>query len=260
MDIYSGPDSLGVYLTGAASDGAAQSVPGDSLGGYRSSSEVSPCGWQLSSPCGGIFIDAIGFGNDTGSAEIRAASGSFYYSPPGIDEGEGIALTDDSSGVLTGATGSGSVRITRDLALSPTGTLVFTIVDIFGGAIGGRNLTNAERTDGVTTYRAVMLRAHGAYGVLDIKAWVGSDTDTQSTISLGYETPDGDGAIQTIADEETAPSGISWDSGTTEGTGLYHKTIDVSHNLGLWIKRESPSSSDAAAKEKIQVCLSFFGV
>jgi hypothetical protein len=134
-----------------------------------------------------------------------------------------------------------------------------TLVDVFNNSFGMGNLTDDERADGLSTYRAVMLRAHGAYGVLDVRAWIADDTDTQSTISIGFETSAADGSIQTISDESTAPADISWSEASTEETGLHVGTLDVSRNLGLWIRRVSPSSATAAARETISVGLSFWG-
>lgn len=50
-------------------------------------------------------------------------------------------------------------------------------------------------------------------------------------------------AIQTIANSQAAPSGITWNTGLNSGTGLNVGTLAVSKQVGIWIKREVPAGA-----------------
>ncbi len=45
-------------------------------------------------------------------------------------------------------------------------------------------------------------------------------------------------AIQTIANETTAPTSVSWVTGITSGTGLNIGTVTPGQQVGIWIKRQ----------------------
>ncbi|CAN0574226.1 unnamed protein product, partial [Laminaria digitata] len=52
-------DSIRLYLTGAASQGAAQADPNLSVGGFRSSSDITHLAYSVSSPIANLTIDFL---------------------------------------------------------------------------------------------------------------------------------------------------------------------------------------------------------
>lgn len=66
-----------------------------------------------------------------------------------------------------------------------------------------------------------------------------------------------DGPIQTIADEETAPTGVTWSTARTAATGLQIGTLRKREQVGLWIHRELPAGISATPSAWNYVRLSF---
>ena len=67
-------------------------------------------------------------------------------------------------------------------------------------------------------------------------------------IAWEWASPKANGAVQTISDESTAPTGVSWSTGITSSTGLSISKIQSNENGALWIHRETPSQSTAIAR------------
>lgn len=70
-------------------------------------------------------------------------------------------------------------------------------------------------------------------------------------------SPVQNGSIQTIADELTAPAGVSWTTEIDSSTGILVGTIDIGEQFGLWIHRELPTNSIAIAQHEVAIGISF---
>jgi len=96
--------------------------------------------------------------------------------------------------------------------------------------------------------------------ILGTTAAAGSATDLIDAvpgIRIGLETPAADGTIQTIADEETAPTSITWDSGHTSSTGLSVATLTAGAATGLWIHRQIPAGAVVNAETTSKIVVTF---
>jgi hypothetical protein len=81
-------------------------------------------------------------------------------------------------------------------------------------------------------------------GLLGTSAGAGAGTDTVEAVPgvrLAKEEADSEGKIQEIADIETAPTGVTWNTSTTSAAGLTNTTLPALSNLGLWVHRQTPS-------------------
>jgi len=115
----------------------------------------------------------------------------------------------------------------------------------------------SERTATVLTISDAAHR-----GLLGTSPAAGAATDTVDAvpgIRIALEAPDAAGKIQTIADEDTAPGGVSWSTGITESTGLSIPVISPAKNYGLWIHRQFPAGGEAAAELRNAIDISFYG-
>lgn len=327
-------DALGFYLTGAASDGAAQPDPNAALGGYRSNHESRALGALVGDPIAPVSVDMPLGANATGGASIRGSGDVLYYTPPDGTEGDGVSIADGQTKLLEGQDANKAVRVSRDGAIDLDGTMTLDLVQPFNDVLGMDNVTDAERLAGSDAYRAWMLRAHGDYGVLDIAVWIatlgtqaasdlaqlpasgvgtiqtsgsfadwpeagfarvqdaggtlreivyyasrtnttlsvsaaafrgllgttasaGAATDTVDAVPglrIALEAPAA-AAIQTIANENIAPTGLSWTSAIIAGEGLSMSLLDPDNNYGLWLHRHTPAG--AALTHKMQNALNF---
>lgn len=335
-------DGLRVYLTGAASDGAAQTDVDLSLGNYRSSTEAERVGRFIASPVRGISVLQASRANGTdgvvGSLTVVDANRLKYTAPGSNTSGPTVTIGNGETKVLRdGDNASKWVRVQRTSASELAGAGVIEYVDQLNNVFGLIDAGNSESTGGGDRYRAVMLRNDDIIGISAIKLFVpvlalGSTavssvgqlsgagagtitgaagafcgwpsrgwarieqsggtlreivyyserTDTALTVpSLGrgrlgtsaaaggatdncYPVPGiriaheaanplQYGPVQTIADEETSPTGVSWSTGRTAATGVSVGTLYVGEHAGIWIHRELPAGIDATAKAWSQV-------
>lgn len=94
-------------------------------------------------------------------------------------------------------------------------------------------------------------------GLGGTSATAGAATDTITPvppIRIGYETPGGGGNVQTIANESTAPTGITWNTSITQAAGVSIGTLSAGAWRGLWVHRFVSAGAVAAASvlNKIQ--------
>lgn len=307
-------DALRWYLTGAASDGAAQSSPAASLGNYRSSSL-----FQMLGVLGGMkYLDIMHAAgqNQAGDGSLESdGEGKLRWTAPGgstpgswvnADDGQPVLLEDGSD------RGKFLVVCRRGLC-PPQGAQVLQLTDVFNNLWD--NIVEAESAAGESEYRALMLKNvspatiknlyfwiatlgnsktsnnaqlggagsgtigasakfHGwprsgyvrieqsngtlreiAYyssrtstvltvpaagrGLLGTSAAAGAATDVCYPVPgyrIGLEAPSSS-AIQTIANENTAPAAISWSTAITQAAGLTLSSLAAAALYGLWIQR-----------------------
>ena len=99
--------------------------------------------------------------------------------------------------------------------------------------------------------------------LLGTSATAGSATDTVDEvpgIRIALENVAAD-AIQTIADEFTAPTGRTWSTAITAATGLAIDSLARQTNYGLWVHRQIPVNiAPAGLGVKVKVEYSYFSV
>lgn len=124
------------------------------------------------------------------------------------------------------------------------------------------DVSGAESSAGDTEYRAVgFLNNHATLSLTSCKVWISADTgNAQDDISFAVEAPsvsETTGAIQTIANESTAPTGVTWSDATTKATGLNcpleTQEVDAGEWFGIWWRRVIAVSSSAAAAESCTI-------
>lgn len=89
-------------------------------------------------------------------------------------------------------------------------------------------------------------------GLLGTSAIAGSSSDiifSAGGIRYAVESPDSLGKIQTIANDLTAPSGVSWNNNIVLPTLSNIKVIGPSKNYGLWIHETWPAGATARADQ-----------
>ena len=177
-------------------------------------------------------VEGVGYLKATaGTLQFKAPSDSAY--------GTGVAIAAGETKILYSyTTGLGFVRVTNCYAVdSYTGISQITIMSETENAIG----QSSALTTGVTTYRALMLKNVSTYTLTSV--WL-RPTSGAGTYSIGVETPDSSGKIQIVANETTAPTGVTFYG--------YAAPITVTNvlpgqSIGLWIKKVVSSGSSVSA-------------
>lgn len=110
------------------------------------------------------------------------------------------------------------------------------------------NVSSGEASAGDTEYRCVYVKNnHGSLTLTSPKVWIQANTpsgDTTVEISLGTSAVNG--TEQTIADENTSPTGTSFSSAANEGAGLSLGDLAPGATKAVWIKRIVTAAAAAA--------------
>lgn len=124
------------------------------------------------------------------------------------------------------------------------------------------DVSGGEASTGDTEYRAIAFHNnHGSLALTACKVWIQTDTGNgEDDISFGVEAPSASettGAIQTIADESTAPSAISFSDATSKATGEdcpnASNEVGSGEWFGIWLRRIISASASAAAAESVTI-------
>jgi hypothetical protein len=100
-------------------------------------------------------------------------------------------------------------------------------------------------------------------GLLGTSATAGSNTDLLSPVPGIAIAKDPDGAqaagtgIQTIADKNTEPAGVTWSLGITEAGGLSIGTLAAGEEIGIWFWKSIPPTSEATPSATVGVVDAF---
>ena len=252
MDAYSRSDSIGIYYTG----GASNDNPDFSLGGVRSSVQCQGMTFNISNNVPGVVIRYVTPANGEGLAALSVSDGTATYTPPGGSPGSAVAIAEGETRLIEGADPDKAIRIYRTANVSFSGDMAISLADALEKLLSMKNVDDAERQAGSTKYRAVMLVNHGSYGVYDFKAWM--PETGQCTYQIAHETASA-GSIQTVANETTAPTGVSFVTATGAGSALDLPDLEPGEMTGLWVKRVFPSAGTVDAKHDISLTLNYKG-
>lgn len=108
-----------------------------------------------------------------------------------------------------------------------------------------------EATAGDVEYRCVYLHnANGTDTMTAARVWVSANTPLAgTTLDIGVGTSAVNGTEQTIADEATAPSGVSFSAPSTAGTGIALGDIPAGQHRAIWLRRTVTAGSASSAND-----------
>lgn len=109
----------------------------------------------------------------------------------------------------------------------------------------------AEASAGDVEYRAVYLHNANATDTMTAaRVWVQSNTPLAgTTIDIGVGTAAVNGTEQTIANESTAPAGVTFSAPSTAGTGLALGDIPPGQHKAIWIRRTVTAGAGASPSD-----------
>jgi hypothetical protein len=109
------------------------------------------------------------------------------------------------------------------------------------------NVSSSEATSGDTEYRCIYVHnGHASLTWTSPKIWIQSNTpSTDTAITIGLGTSAVNATEQTVADEGTAPSGVSFVTAVDETNGVSLGDIPFGQHRAVWIKRVVTASAAA---------------
>lgn len=150
---------------------------------------------------------------------------------------------------LSGGAANADVNLSLGGAKSSVEVVDNTLHNLFDAVSG------AEHTAGDVEYRCIYVHnAHGSLTLTSAVVWIQSDSSgADSDISIAVGTAAVNATEQTVANEGTAPTGVSWsDVATSRATGLALGDIPSGQHKAVWIRRTitagaTPQASDTAS-------------
>ena len=108
------------------------------------------------------------------------------------------------------------------------------------------DVTSAESAAGDTEYRCIYVHnANGALTMQNAVLWITANT-TANRIAVGVGSSAINGTEQTVADENTAPTGVTFNQPTTKGAAIALGNIPPGQHRAVWMRRAITAASAAS--------------
>jgi hypothetical protein len=205
-------DSLREYLTGAGSDGGAQTDPAASLGNFRSSSEWGGLGIRILQDISNLSVDFASGGNNLGVGTIELMStNTVRWADNGRDFGLEETVLPGQSKIIESVSPGAFLRVSQAfgpfvLAGGPASIL---LTSPFNNIFGESNVTIAQAGSGISQYRASIIKNVSSNTIENLKRWVAQLATQQisDSVQLGGS---GSGTITTTGNfNDWPPAGYA---------------------------------------------------
>lgn len=109
------------------------------------------------------------------------------------------------------------------------------------------DVTSAESSAGDTEYRCFYVHnAHGTLTLQNAVIWISANT-TGNRIAIGVGSSAVNGTEQTVANENTAPTGgVTFSQPASKGAGLALGNIPAGQHKAVWVRRTIAAATGAA--------------
>jgi hypothetical protein len=109
------------------------------------------------------------------------------------------------------------------------------------------DVSSAEATAGDTEYRCVYAHnAHASLTLVGAVFWIPSNTPSaQTTVDVGLGTSAINSTEQSVADESTAPAGVTFAAAAIQGAGIALGDIPAGQSRAVWLRRTINASAAA---------------
>lgn len=257
-----------LYLSGAASHDAT--IPTDSnlsLGGFKTTNEIfnkktaTPSG----SPIAGVTVNfaSVANSNAAGTLTFTLSTNSLQWTPPGGSIGAAVAFTANGTKIIYGSDASMFIEVTVVYASLPGANDTDTITISENASTKNNifdNVSSAEASSGDTEYRAIYVKnTHATEALQGAKVFIQANTPSTNDVwDFAVEDPSSrtNGSIQTIANENTAPTGLTWYQVSTKATAIaIAGAVDLSAGTftAIWFRRTVSASASNYANNSCNI-------
>lgn len=110
------------------------------------------------------------------------------------------------------------------------------------------NVSSAEAAAGDTEYRCVYVKNnHGTNTLLGAKIWIQANTPSaDTTVDIGLGTSAVNAVEQTVPDENTSPSGVTFSAPINLAGGLVIGDLPAGATKAVWVRRTVTAGAAAA--------------
>lgn len=142
---------------------------------------------------------------------------------------------------LSGGSGNTDPNASLGGVISTTAITPASLHNLFDAVNG------SEASAGDTEYRCLYVKnTHATLSLLSAVAWLSANTpSTDDTIDIGLGTSAVGGTEQTVANESTAPTGVTFSAPSSFGAGLSIGDIANGSWKAIWVRRTVNASAAA---------------
>jgi hypothetical protein len=248
------------YLETRLSGGASNAVVTNSLGGAKSSEIVRSKTCSAPSNVTGVTIlDAPGSSNGSGTLSYTASGTLLTWTPAGGSASVAVNVGTDGryalKGVNAGAT-DGYLFVSVTAASLPGSNVTDTITVASAVNKMWEDILPAESYAGQTDYHGFYVHnAHPSIGLIDCKLYIASQTSGVDALWIGLGTSAIDATEQTIANDTTAPSGVTFSQPSSVGAAISLGALGAGQHRAYWQKRVCPATNVADTADVSQLML-----
>jgi hypothetical protein len=138
---------------------------------------------------------------------------------------------------------------------NPDASLGGAISSIDAAATIFDKVNGAESAAGDVEYRLIYPRnQHGSLTLVNAMAWVQADTTSaQTVIAVGVGSSALNGTEQTVADENTAPTGVTFLPAVNKAGGVALGDIPPGQSRALWLRRTVTAGASVTASDPFTI-------
>lgn len=224
-------DALREYLTGAGSDGGAQTNPLLSFGNFRSASEALSLGITITSPISGVSVLYAGGANPIGAGTLTAVdTQNLTWQPAGATlPGLPVQFTGTQTLIVEALNNPGQyLRITATAPFTP-GPCTVSLAYLYDNVFAMDDVTATLAVSGVSEYLATMVRNEGSGPVSSFQRWLAVQGTPQLS-GVGVLGASGAGTIITGTSFADWPS-AGWCQIRTAGGALKEVVYYIARTL-----------------------------
>lgn len=147
-------------------------------------------------------------------------------------------IATDIAWYLSGGAGNASPAASLGGARSSTAWAGGTLHDLFDAVSADENVASDAE------YRCVYIRnEHATLTALSGRLYVASETASGAVVALALAGEGKNGTAETVANENTAPSGETFSAPTTKETGLVVPDLAPGDTHAVWIRRTAANTA-----------------
>ncbi len=230
------------YLELRYSGGSANADPNASLGGVMSSVALRSRAITAATPISGVtLLDAPGVPVGSGSINFTKSTNQLTWTGPSGTAGLPIAVAADGRFILTDSIGQ-KLHIEVDFETLPIddATSTLTLAAIPNSLFD--NISKIESYYGESEHRCLYIaNTHPIDGFYGVKSYISIDATGADSLQIGMEGT-ATTTAQTIANENVAPTGITFSAPSDYIAGLLSNQILPGQAQPLWVKRTVPAN------------------
>lgn len=225
------------------SGGASNTDPAAALGGAMSTVGGGLLESQSITPDSALTGCTFEYGannatSTTGTLTYTASGNLMKWTPPGGAAGLDVACSSDGTYTLLDADSARYIVVTVVAASLPGTNATRTITVANNANTLFDDIAVADSIAGDIEYRGIYIKnAHGSTSMVNAVLWIDTQTPGADSIEIGLDAAGAGGTATTIANENTAPSSVTFSAPADPSAGLSLGTLTAGQAYPVWVKR-----------------------